>query len=141
MPAPWTHPVLLAREGAIVPLNLAEQHFAKPRHEPGFALFPPRVSGTAAAEFFVDDGESEAYRAGGRGAWQLQLGADAQGLTIHIERAGQQPPQDTAVTLLLPKTELRPVRILGGQLHSDALSAVPPASYRALRVELPRHLT
>ena len=36
LPAPWDRPPLLARADSAIPLNVAEQHFAKPADQRGF---------------------------------------------------------------------------------------------------------
>jgi len=54
--APWDRPPLLVREGSVLPLNLAEQHFAQPTDERGFAIFPLAGDGEFSDEFFEDDG-------------------------------------------------------------------------------------
>ena len=59
LPAPWDRPPLLVREGSVLPLNLAEQHFAQPADERGFAIFPALGCDEFSDEFFEDDGESE----------------------------------------------------------------------------------
>src|SRR5271165_5221792 len=46
LPAPWDRPPLLAKEGCAIPLNVADQHFAKPADERGFAVFPKRNEGS-----------------------------------------------------------------------------------------------
>ncbi len=56
-PAPYDHPPLFAREGSVVALNIAEQHFAARADERGFAIFPV-AEGTFGADIFDDDGES-----------------------------------------------------------------------------------
>lgn len=112
LPAPWSRPLLLAREGAIVPLNLAEAHFAYSAHKPGFALFPPRT-GAVAEEFFVDDGESEAYRQGRYGTYRIELRASEGALDIVCTRGGPEPPPANEVTLLLPGSETRAITIAG----------------------------
>lgn len=136
LPAPWSHPVVLAREGAVIAQNLASQHFTKPRHEPGFALFPPRGCGARRAEFFVDDGESEAYRDGRCGAWQIEVDASLEALHVWLAHSGLVPPADTLLTVLLPATETRPIHISGGECDRDELVVGPSGPQRALRIRL-----
>lgn len=136
LPAPWSRPVLLAREGSIVPLNLAEAHFASSVHRPGFALFPPRA-GTATEEFFIDDGESEAYRQGRYGTLRIELRASERALDIVITRGGSEPPASVAVTLLLPASETRSITIAGVPvqcLPADEAERLPGGGSPAQRV-------
>ncbi len=122
LPAPWDRPPLLVREGSAIPLNLAEQHFARPADERGFALFPPAGYGEFSDEFFEDDGESEAYRNLGYGLWKIKLGSDASGLDISLARTGTCPPTNDTVTLLLPRQETRRVRISTARILDERVA-------------------
>lgn len=119
LPAPWDRPPLLVREGSILPLNLAEQHFAQPADARGFALFPPPGSGECRDEFFEDDGESQAYREGRYGLWQVALAATPESLTVSVTASGERPPTDAAVTLLLPARETRALAAASGRIVAD----------------------
>jgi len=130
--APWDRPPLLVREGSIIPLNLAEQHFAQPADERGFAIFPPASDGEIDDQFFDDDGHSEAYREQRYGLWQLKVSADSQSLTLAITRAGVCAPTASEVTVLLPRQETRTVRADSARLLSDRLSS----DWRELRLAL-----
>jgi alpha-glucosidase len=127
---------LLARQGAIVPLNLAPQHFAQPAYEPGFAIFPPADGDAVVEEFFVDDGESEAYREGHFGAYRVEVRADAERLFITLSRNGQQPPPAGVITLLLPAAESRPIEWAGAALAEDEPPHSESTSHRTLRVRV-----
>lgn len=141
LPAPWSRPVLLAREGAIVPLNLSDAHFAGCAHRPGFALFPPRA-GTVSEAFFVDDGESEAYRQGRYGTFRIELDARAGALDIVCTRGGPAPPPPTEVTLLLPASEARAISIAGVPVQAVPAEGGTPGScatdppQRAIRIRI-----
>lgn len=63
-PAPLDRPVLFAREGSAIAVNIAEQCFAKRAERRGFLVFPPQDPGAFVVENFEDDGESEAYCSG-----------------------------------------------------------------------------
>ena len=78
-PAPWDHPPLFGRAGTAIPLNLAEQHFARPALERGLMIFPPAGDGCWSGDVFDDDGETFAYRAGGAVGWAYDVvcGLDA----------------------------------------------------------------
>jgi alpha-glucosidase len=124
--APFERPPLLARAASAIALNLAEQHFNRPADERGFAVFPaagdPDKSGRSfVADCFEDDGESERYREGQWGQWQLRVDQDTTALTIGIARQGNRPPNAGELTILLPRQESRPVRTRGATLVSDRL--------------------
>jgi alpha-glucosidase len=124
VPAPWDRPPLFAREGAVLPLNLAEQHFAQPADERGFAIFPPHVGEQVVEECFEDDGESEGYRTGDYGLWQLEVAALADALEISVKAAGKQPPQAREVTVLLPARETREVRAGAARIVADTVKGL-----------------
>lgn len=132
LPALWDRPPLLAREGSAIPLNLAEQHFAKPADERGFALFPHAGRGEFGDEFFEDDGESEAYRNMEHGLWKIKVSSDASGLDISLERTGACPPTNDTVTLLLPRQETRRVRISTARILDDRVGS----DWREVRLSL-----
>lgn len=130
--APWDRPPLLVREGSVIPLNLAEQHFAQPADERGFAIFPPAGQGEIADQFFEDDGESEAYREQRYGLWQIKVAADTATLVLAITRAGLCPPSAAELTVLLPRQESRVVRVDSGRILLDRVSG----DWRELRLAL-----
>ena len=132
LPAPWDRPPLLVRESSILPLNLAEQHFARPADERGFALFPPAAAGEFADEFFEDDGESDAYRNQQYGLWQIVVNADTASLDVAITRAGACPPAASEITLLLPKQETRALRIHSAKVLADQATS----DWREVRISL-----
>ncbi len=122
LPAPWDRPPLLVREGSAIPLNLAEQHFANPADERGFALFPPKAAGAFTDEFFEDDGASEAYRKQQYGLWKITVGADAACLDIAVTRAGACPPAANEITVLLPRQETRALRAGEAKVLADRIT-------------------
>ena len=121
-PAPWNRPPLLARAGSVIPLNLAEQHFAQAADARGFAIFPPAGNGEFSDEFFEDDGESEGYRDGRYGLWQIKVSAAADRLGISIKRAGACPPSADSITLILPSQETRRIDIGSATILSDRIN-------------------
>jgi alpha-glucosidase len=121
LPAPFERPPLLARAGSAIALNLAEQHFNRPADERGFAVFPDRSGRGFVADCFEDDGESEGYRDGQWGLWQLRIDEDTTGLTLGIARQGDRPPSAGKLTILLPRHENRPVKTIGATIVSDRL--------------------
>jgi alpha-glucosidase len=133
LPAPWDQPPLLVREGAIVPLNVAEQHFAQAADERGFALYPPPGPSSLRDEFFEDDGESEAYRSGDWGSWRVAVDGDAQTLRITVEAAGRRPPVASHVTLLLRRQETRRVESTAAKVVGQTYDA----QWRRIELRLP----
>jgi alpha-glucosidase len=119
LPAPWDRPPLLAKEGSIIPLNVAEQHFLKRADEPGFLIFPKKSAGTNDCDIFADDGESEAYREGEFYYWQLQIQTTSSQVLVTIKRDGKMDPGAVTVTLLFPFQEARRIDIAGGSIVAD----------------------
>ena len=130
LPAPWDRPPLLAREGSILPLNLAEQHFARPADTRGFAVFPPAGEGVIDDTFFEDDGESTAYLDGRRGEWRVRVDADARALRLSVTASGTARLPDEGLTVLLPRQEAREIQLVAGRLAAD----VPGGDWRTLRI-------
>lgn len=110
---------MFVREGAAIPLNIAEQHFRRRADERAFAVFPP-LTGRVVGACFEDDGEGEAYRSGGYGLWRIEVDASPERLSIQGSKAGPTPPAGDRMTLLLPLSETRAVEVAGGQILSDA---------------------
>lgn len=130
--APWDRPPLLVRAGSIIPLNLAEQHFAQPADERGFAIFPPAGDGEIDDRFFEDDGHSEAYREQRCGWWQVKLSAERDSLTLAITRAGADAPTASELTVLLPRQESRRVHAESARVVADRIAG----DWRELRLAL-----
>jgi alpha-glucosidase len=130
--APWDRPPLLAKEGCAIPLNAADQHFAKPADERGFAVFPKRNEGTFECECFEDDGESQAYREGNFRTWHLEVKSSSSELLIQVAQEGK-GLRTGQISFLFPRQERRPIRFLGGLVAKDALGA----ANRELLVTLP----
>lgn len=109
-PAPWSQPVVLARENCAVPVNVAVQTFTARADRRGFMIFPPTGSGAFTTENFEDDGESEAYRTGGYGGFRIEVEADEGSVSVHVRRFGAMGP-DPEAHLILPQSEKRKVSI------------------------------
>ena len=107
--APGDQPPLLAREGSAIPVNSAEQHFAKPADARGFWVFPHRGEGAFSAGSYEDDGESVNEPAG---AWRLAVACDAERLRVSVERHGDVAADE--LQLIFPAGESRTVVITGG---------------------------
>lgn len=110
--APWDKPVFFVRVGSVIPLNVAEQHFAKPAHALALRLFPP-AQGMLSGEAFEDDGESDAYRSGAYCLWKVDGTCDASSIKLTLAREGALPLTDDALRLLLPLNETRRVEVAG----------------------------
>ncbi|MBN3764965.1 glycoside hydrolase family 31 protein [Burkholderia sp. Ac-20365] len=134
LPAPFEQPVMLLREGSVVPLNIAEQHFAQPADTRGFIALPVKGAGTAQGGCVEDDGETEAWRDGAQGRWEIAIASDATTLRIAIERKGQMPVEQTEVQLSVPASETRAVHCTSGDLTGDAIEN----GWRRLTVRLAR---
>jgi alpha-glucosidase len=132
LPAPWDRPPLLARAGGAIPLNVAEQHFAKPADERAFCLFPHPQEGEFQAECFEDDGETDAYREGKYWTWKLQVSATASELGIKVERQGVAKPSGGQTVFYLPHQELRRLHLQGGSVMSDTSRG----THREVRIAL-----
>lgn len=132
LPAPWDRPPLLVREGSILPLNLAEQHFAQAADARGFALFVAPEGGRIQDAFFEDDGESAAVHDGHYGEWQVVVSADAQTLQVQVTAAGACPPQADEITLLLPARDVRRIETGSGRMIADQCGA----QWREVRLRL-----
>jgi alpha-glucosidase len=130
--APWDRPPLLARADSAIPLNVAEQHFAKPGDQRGFYLFPSRNDSQFEYQCFEDDGESEAYRDEKYWTWRLQILGSRSGLSVKIECHGDGYPQAGQTILFLPRQEMRPIDLQGGSIVSDSCLG----AQRELRIAL-----
>jgi alpha-glucosidase len=134
LPAPFEQPVFLLREGSVVPLNIAEQHFGHPADERAFLAVPHAGAGTTRGGCVEDDGESEAWHTGAQGRWNVVLTGDAHTLRISVEREGwmPQPQPQPQVSIFVPRHELRAIVCAGGALAGDHLSG----GWRCLTINL-----
>ena len=119
LPAPWDRPPLLAREGSVIPLNVAEQHFSRRTDQRGFYIFPQQADGKFVYECFEDDGESEAYRQGKYFTWRLEILTSSSRLSVNIKREREIHPEAGQVVLLFPRQEARQIEIAGGSVVID----------------------
>ena len=124
LPAPWDRPPLLAKEGSVIPSNVAEQHFLKRGHKLGFFILPKRPAGASEYECFEDDGESEAYREGDFYNWRLQIQSTAARVLVIIKRDGKIGTGAINVTLLFPSHETRRIEIEGASVVADGRAGV-----------------
>jgi len=119
LPAPWDRPPLLAKEGSVIPLNVAEQRFSRRADQRAFCIFPQRTDKLFVSECFEDDGESEAYREGHYFTWRLEILVSASRLLVSIKREGEVPPQSEQIKLLFPQQERRHIDVAGGSIVAD----------------------
>ncbi|BCQ29390.1 DUF4968 domain-containing protein (plasmid) [Caballeronia sp. NK8] len=122
LPAPHHRPVMLIREGHVIALNIAEQHFARPADERAFIALPCAGVGIARGECIEDDGESEAWRDGVQGRWGVVIESDAQHLRIAIEWHGEMPRAQNEVRVSVPATDTRSVTCATGELTSERIA-------------------
>ncbi|MDR6382868.1 glycoside hydrolase family 31 protein [Paraburkholderia caribensis] len=121
LPAPFEQPVMLLREGSVMPLNVAEQHFARPADERAFIALPFEGAGTAQGGCVEDDGETQAWRDGAQGHWKVAIASDATTLRIAIDREGQMPFEQHDVQLSVPSSETRVAICTNGEVISDSI--------------------
>lgn len=119
LPAPWDQPVVLIREGSIVPLNVAEQHFARPADQRGFIVIPREGTGVTEGECVEDDGESEAWRTGEYGHWHVSLQGDAATLALSVEWKGRMQRPENPVEILVPASESRRIVARNGVISAE----------------------
>ncbi|RDJ98950.1 TIM-barrel domain-containing protein [Paraburkholderia lacunae] len=117
--APFDQPVVLLREGSVIPLNVAEQHFSRPADERAFIAVPFAGADTARGGCVEDDGESEAWRTGAQGRWNVTITSDASTLRISVEREGWTQQPQPEIRILVPADEVRQAVCDGRALLAD----------------------
>lgn len=111
-------PPLFVREGAVLALNVGEQHFNRPADARGFALFPHLGNGEVISQCFDDDGEQQIDLAqAGQHLWQIHLKCSDALLDLALTAPAAKPA--SAVTLQLPAGESRPLRCAGWTVTED----------------------
>ena len=110
LPAPLDSPVMLLREGRVLPLNVAEQHFGARADTRGFLVAPRIEDGVAYGECVEDDGETEAWRDGEYGLWRIETGREASGaFGVSVRWDGRPARPADRVEILLPASLQGPV--------------------------------
>ncbi|HWA61554.1 MAG TPA: glycoside hydrolase family 31 protein [Caulobacteraceae bacterium] len=117
LPAPLGDPILLARAGSAIPLNLARQSFAHRADARGFQLAPPD-EGVFESTAHEDDGDTEAWRDGVFSTWTLAVTCTAEAIEAAVSLEGPYDCPRTA-TLLLPPGEARAFTVLGGEAGAE----------------------
>ncbi|MBC8745906.1 MULTISPECIES: glycoside hydrolase family 31 protein [Paraburkholderia] len=133
LPAPFERPVFLLREGGVIALNIAEQHFGRPADERAFLAVPYAGAGTAHGGSIVDDGETEAWRDGEQGRWNVTLTGDANTLRVTLERPQWMPRAQPQVRVFVPMHETRAIVCTNGTLAADHIAD----GWRCLTISLP----
>ena len=123
LPAPWDQPVMLIREGSVVPLNVAQQHFAQPADLRGFMMAPCQGAGIAQGECHEDDGESEAWRTGAYGCWKVSVESDAATLAVTVNWTGQWQRPFDSVEVFIPAGDSRRIVATTGVIRSEVRGA------------------
>jgi len=132
LPSPWDQPVMLIREGGVIALNVAEQHFDRRADQRGFLVVPMQGVGETAGGSVEDDGETEAWRNGEQGRWSVRAVSDAQSITLHVLREGKMPTLADTVEIHLPAGDARPVQMP----HARVLETVVVGGWRRLKLQL-----
>lgn len=122
LPAPHDCPVMLIRAGHVIPLNIVEQHFARPADERAFIALPFAGVGIAEGECIEDDGDSEAWRDGVQGRWRVVIESDGRSLRIAVERHGRMPCVQDEVRVSVPASDTRSVVCAAGELSADRIA-------------------
>lgn len=117
LPAPWNRPVLLARDGSMIPIHVSDP-LVSTGDLRGFLVFPP-MEGECSGESYEDDGETESYRENGFGSWQVGVKSDSGGLQLSVARKGRFTGSENELVLLLPGGEPRPVNLFGARLLAE----------------------
>ncbi|MFC3653695.1 TIM-barrel domain-containing protein [Dyella humi] len=121
LPAPWEQPVMLIREGGVIALNTAEQHFDQRADQRGFMVVPVAGIGEASGGCIEDDGETEAWRDGQQGCWQIRAISDLQSIALTVTREGCMPAHTDTVELLLPASETRQLHVSGARILKQSV--------------------
>ena len=132
LPAPWDQPAMLIREGGVIALNVAEQHFDQRADQRGFLVVPMAGSGEAVGGSIEDDGETEAWRNGEHGRWNVRAVSDAQTVTLHVSGEGRMPTQADTVEIHLPAAEARQLQTPQARVVGQAVSG----GWRRLTLQL-----
>jgi len=123
---------MLIREGGVIALNVAEQHFDKRADRRAFLVVPTSGAGEAVGGCIEDDGETEAWRHGEQGRWSVRAVSDAHTLTLHVSREGRMPVQTDTIEIQLPAAEARQVQASKARIVDDNVAG----GWRRLTLQL-----
>lgn len=132
LPAPWDQPAMLIREGGVIALNVAEQHFDQRADQRGFLVVPMAGAGEAQGGSIEDDGETEAWRNGEHGRWNVRAVSDAQTVVLNVTREGRMPTQADTIEIHLPAAETRQLQTPQARVVGQAVSG----GWRRLTLQL-----
>lgn len=121
LPAPWEQPPMLLREGAVVAINVAEQHFDQRADERAFLVVPPVQAGQAQGGCIEDDGHSQAWREGQHGRWQVSVASDTSHVWLEVWQEGVLPAPASTIDIFLPASETRMVASRRNRISSEEL--------------------
>jgi alpha-glucosidase len=105
VPAPWGQPPFFVRARSVLPVNLAEQHFAKPADERGFEVYPAGEHGEFAGGTLEDDGISFNDQRNEHALWTVRAGPQ----DLHLRCTGPIANKTAQVTLIFPRMEQKAI--------------------------------
>jgi alpha-glucosidase len=127
-PAPFSRPVLFAREGSAIGLNVATQTFSTRSQERAFLLFPP-LKGTFESELFEDDGETDAYVKDVCTLWSIRVECTEPRIRVHVNWRGQQTREVARMRIIVPYGRRRTIEIVGRKSHEEVFEGLPSAVF------------
>jgi len=104
-------PLLLARAGSALPVDLARGGFRPEPFRRGLWLFPPHGDGDFTWDFHEDDGEGF----GDPDVWRGEGRCAGETIEISVSRQGVGAFGDETITVLLPPGETRRLVLAGGE--------------------------
>lgn len=103
-------PLLFARSGCAIPVDLADGGFRPEPFRRGLWLFPHEAAGEFTWSCYEDDGEGT----GAHDVWRGSCRTSAEQIDVSVHRDGPGTFGDDRVTILLPPGETRTLRVAGG---------------------------
>ncbi|MBV8624561.1 MAG: glycoside hydrolase family 31 protein [Herbaspirillum sp.] len=122
LPAPWDEPVMLVREGAVIAMNVAQQHFDLRPDQRAFLVVPHAGQGEASGGCIEDDGHSQAWREGQLGRWEVRAHSDATSVRLEVWHEGHLPVAIDTIDIFLPDSETRTVHAPQARIVSESRS-------------------
>ena len=121
LPASWDEPVMLIREGGVIALNVAEQHFDQRADRRGFMVVPVDGAGIIDGSCIEDDGESEAWRNGVQGHWNIHAASDARSIALTVSYEGHMSMAADVVEIYLPAGDIRSLHTPGARVLKEVV--------------------
>jgi alpha-glucosidase len=106
-------PLLFARSGSAIPIDLSRGGFRPEPFSRGLWLFPHAAEGEFAWSFYEDDGES----AGSHDIWRGSCRSSGEKISVSAGRDGPGTFGDDRLIILLPPGETRPLTVEGGSVQ------------------------